>query len=481
MASRMFEAADALLLARLQFAFTVSFHFIFPSFSIGLASYLAVLEGLWLKTGKALYLDLFRYWLKVFAITFAMGVVSGIVLSYQFGTNWAVFSDRAGPVIGPLMAYEVLTAFFLEAGFLGVMLFGMEKVGRKLHFAATCMVALGTAVSAFWILSVNSWMQTPVGHEIAANGQFVPGESWWAIVFNPSFPYRLVHTVIAAYLTTAMVVGGVAAWHLLRDRANPHARKMFSMAMWMAPLVAPVQIFAGDQHGLNTLEHQPAKIMAMEGHYESHPDGAPLYVFGMPNDREQRLDYAIGIPNLGSVILRHDPHAPMPGLDTIPDDEQPPVAVVFWSFRIMVAIGFAMLGLGLWSLLARWRGKLYDWRWLHRAALVMGPSGFVAVIAGWVTTEVGRQPWVIYGLLRTAEARSPIDAPAVAASLVTFVIVYYAVFGAGTWYMLRLMAKTPHAHESDVEDAPVRSAGITPGPTQNPTGDERLPDDEEDA
>ena len=273
MASRMFEAADALLLARLQFAFTVSFHFIFPSFSIGLASYLAVLEGLWLKTGKALYLDLFRYWLKVFAITFAMGVVSGLVLSYQFGTNWAVFSDRAGPVIGPLMAYEVLTAFFLEAGFLGVMLFGMEKVGRKLHFAATCMVALGTAVSAVWILSVNSWLQTPGGHEIAANGQFVPGESWWAIVFNPSFPSRLVHTVIAAYLTTAMVVGGVAAWHLLRDRANPHARKMFSMAMWMAALVAPVQIFAGDQHGLNTLEHQPAKVMAMEGHYESHPDG----------------------------------------------------------------------------------------------------------------------------------------------------------------------------------------------------------------
>ncbi|RZA23567.1 MAG: cytochrome ubiquinol oxidase subunit I, partial [Proteobacteria bacterium] len=228
----MFDNADALLLARIQFAFTVSFHFIFPAFSIGLASFLAVLEGLWLKTGKQLYLDLFKYWIKIFAVAFAMGVVSGIVMSYQFGTNWAVFSDKAGPVIGPLMAYEVLTAFFLEAGFLGVMLFGMNKVGRKLHYFATLMVALGTAVSAFWILSVNSWMQTPVGFEMGANGQFLPGDSWWDIVFNPSFPYRLVHTVLAAYITTAFVVGGVGAWHLLKDRTNLHARKMFSMAMW---------------------------------------------------------------------------------------------------------------------------------------------------------------------------------------------------------------------------------------------------------
>ena len=250
----MFDGFDALLLARIQFAFTVSFHFIFPALSIGLASYLMVLEGLWLKTGKQLYLDLFKYWLKIFAITFAMGVVSGIVMSYQFGTNWAVFSDKAGPVIGPLMAYEVLTAFFLEAGFLGVMLFGMNRVGKGLHFAATFMVAFGTFVSAFWILSVNSWMQTPVGFEMGANGQFLPGESWWDIVFSPSFPYRLVHTVLAAYLTTAFVVGGVGAWHLLKDRTNAHARKMFSMAMWMAALVVPIQIFAGDMHGLNTLE-----------------------------------------------------------------------------------------------------------------------------------------------------------------------------------------------------------------------------------
>lgn len=467
----MFDNADALLLARFQFAFTVSFHFLFPALTIGLASYLAVLEGLWLKTGRALYLDLFRYWVKIFAVNFAMGVVSGIVLSYQFGTNWSVFSDKAGPVIGPLMAYEVLTAFFLEAGFLGVMLFGMEKVGRKLHFAATCMVALGTAVSAFWILSVNSWMQTPAGHEIGANGQFLPGESWWAIVFNPSLPYRLVHTVIAAYLTTAMVVGGVGAWHLLRDRTNAHARKMFSMAMWMAALVAPVQIVAGDQHGLNTLEHQPVKIMAIEGHYESHPEGAPLYLFGIPNDREQRLDHAIGIPGLGSLILKHSPDAPMAGLDTVPDEDQPPVGIVFWAFRIMVGLGLLMLALGIAGLWARWRGTLYDSRVLHRFALAMAPSGFVAVIAGWVTTEVGRQPYVIHGLLRTADAASPLAAPAVGASLIAFILVYLTVFGIGIWYLLRLMAKPPEPHEpAPVPDMrePIRTARIAPAPMKRP-------------
>ncbi|MEW9856096.1 cytochrome ubiquinol oxidase subunit I [Novosphingobium sp. M1R2S20] len=477
----MFEAADALLLARLQFAFTVSFHFIFPAFSIGLASYLAVLEGLWLKTGKALYLDMFRFWVKIFAIAFAMGVVSGIVMSYQFGTNWAVFSDRAGPVIGPLMAYEVLTAFFLEAGFLGVMLFGMEKVGRKLHFTATCMVAAGTFVSAFWILSVNSWMQTPVGHEMGANGQFLPGPSWAEIIFNPSFPYRLVHTVTAAYLTTAFVVGAVGAWHLLKNRDNPHARKMFSMAMWMAALVAPVQIFLGDLHGLNTLEHQPAKVMAMEGHFQSHPEGAPLILFGIPDQDAQTVRHALEIPKASSLILKHDLNAPLDGLDTIAREDQPPVAVVFWSFRIMVALGFAMLAIGLWSLIARFKGKLYDWRWLHRAALVMGPSGFVAVIAGWVTTEVGRQPWVVYGLLRTEDAVSPLGAPAVGASLLAFVLVYTACFSVGTWYILRLMSKTPHPHETGIEgemDAPIRTAGITPGPTQNPGGRSMPPREE---
>jgi len=470
----MFDGFDALLLARIQFAFTVSFHFIFPALSIGLASYLMVLEGLWLKTGKQLYLDLFKYWLKIFAITFAMGVVSGIVMSYQFGTNWAVFSDKAGPVIGPLMAYEVLTAFFLEAGFLGVMLFGMNRVGKGLHFAATFMVAFGTFVSAFWILSVNSWMQTPVGFEMGANGQFLPGESWWDIVFSPSFPYRLVHTVLAAYLTTAFVVGGVGAWHLLRDRTNAHARKMFSMAMWMAAIVAPIQIFLGDMHGLNTLEHQPAKVMAMEGHYDSHPEGAPLYLFGIPNDEEQRLDYAIGIPKLSSLILKHDLNAPLDGLDTIPDNEQPPVGIVFWSFRIMVALGFAMLGIGLWSLWARWRGGLFTTPWLHRAAVLMAPSGLIAVLAGWITTEVGRQPYTVYGLLRTVDSAAPLDAPAVGASLVAFIVIYFTVFGAGTFYILRLMSRPPADHEPSYKttvDGPTRAAGITPAPEDPKAGE----------
>ena len=479
----MFDHLDALLLARIQFAFTVSFHFIFPAFSIGLASYLMVLEGLWLKTGKSHYLDLFKYWIKIFAIAFAMGVVSGIVMSYQFGTNWSVFSDVAGPVIGPLMAYEVLTAFFLEAGFLGVMLFGMNKVGKRLHFFATCMVAFGTFVSAFWILSVNSWMQTPTGYEIAASGQFLPGDSWSDIVFNPSFPYRLVHTVMAAYLTTAFVVGGVGAWHLLKDRANLHARTMFSMAMWMAALVTPLQIFAGDLHGLNTLEHQPAKVMAMEGHFDSHPDGAPLILFGIPDSEAKTVRYALEIPKASSLILKHDPDAPLAGLDTIPDADEPPVGIVFWSFRIMVGLGFAMLGIGLWSLFARWRKRLYEWTMLHRAAILMAPSGFVAVLAGWVTTEVGRQPFVIYGLLHTADAASPLDAPAVAASLLAFVLVYFAVFGIGVWYILQLMRKPPVAGELGAkrgDTGPIRTAGITPGPTQNPGHTEALPTGKED-
>ncbi|MDF0491268.1 cytochrome ubiquinol oxidase subunit I [Sphingomonas sp. H39-1-10] len=453
---------EALFLARVQFAFTVSFHFIFPAFSIGLASFLMVLEGLWLKTGRGVYANLYRYWLKIFAVAFGMGVVSGIVMSYQFGTNWSVFSEKAGPVVGPLMAYEVLTAFFLEAGFLGVMLFGINKVGRGLHFFATCMVALGTFISATWIISTNSWMQTPTGFAINAQGQFVPAGSWLPIIFNPSFPYRLTHVVIAAYLTTSLAVGAVGAWHLLRDRANPGARKMFSMAMWMVAIAAPIQIFAGDAHGLNTLEHQPAKVMAMEGHFDSHPEGAPLILFGIPNQADKRVDYAIEVPKASSLILKHDPNAPLAGLDTIPDDREPPVAVVFWSFRVMVGLGMAMLGLGLFSLVARFRKRLYEWPWLHRLALVMGPSGFVAVIAGWITTEVGRQPYTVYGHLLTAQSHSPLHASAVATSLLTFVIVYFIVFGAGTYYLLRLMNKAPEAHESEPASIPQRASGITP-------------------
>ncbi len=456
----MFDTLDATLLARVQFAFTISFHIIFPAFSIGVASYLMVLEGLWLKTGKDVYLRLFKYWMKIFAVAFGMGVVSGIVMSYQFGTNWSVFSDKAGAVIGPLMAYEVLTAFFLEAGFLGVMLFGMGRVSKRLHYAATVMVAFGTLLSATWILSVNSWMQTPVGYSINDVGQFVP-EDWWAIVFNPSFPYRLVHMVLAAYLTTAFVVGGVGGWHLLRDRTNAEARKMFSMAMWMAAIVAPLQIFAGDLHGINTLEHQPVKVMAMEGHYESHPHGAPLYLFGIPDDKNQRLNYAVGIPRLSSLILKHDLNAPLDGLDTVPDELQPPVSIVFWSFRVMVGLGTLMMLVGGVSLFLRWRGKLFDAPLFHRLVILMGPSGFVAVLAGWITTEVGRQPYTVYGLLLTSESVSPIDAPAVASSLIAFIIVYFALFGAGTYYILKMMSKVPGG-VGPVPGTPMRAAGTTP-------------------
>jgi cytochrome d ubiquinol oxidase subunit I len=461
----MWDNLDAAMLARLQFAFTVSFHIVFPAFSIGLASYLAVLEGLYLWTKDKVYEELFDFWKAIFAIAFGMGVVSGIVMSYQFGTNWSVFSDKAGPVIGPLMGYEVLTAFFLEAGFLGVMLFGKKRVGPGLHYFATLMVALGTLISATWILSVNSWMQTPQGHGMNAEGQFIPLD-WWAIIFNPSFPYRLVHMVLAAYLTTALVVGAVGAWHLLKKTAPVRSRRMLSMAMWMVTCTAPLQIVAGDQHGLNTLEHQPVKIMAMEGHYESHADGAPLYLFGIPNDKEQRLDYAVGIPKLGSLILKHDLDAPMAGLDTIPDDKQPPVFVVFWSFRVMVGLGFAMLGLGLLSLFCRWRGTFESSRFFLRVATLMGPTGFVAVLAGWITTEVGRQPYTIYGLLLTADSRSPIAAPAVATSLIAFIVVYFFVFGAGIFYILRLMARLPRDPLPELTEGPVRAAGVNPGPAQ---------------
>jgi cytochrome d ubiquinol oxidase subunit I len=458
----MFEGFDAVILARAQFAFTMSFHIIFPAFSIGLASYLAVLEALWLWTGRDVFLNLFNYWLKIFAVAFGMGVVSGIVMSYQFGTNWAAFSDKAGPIIGPLMAYEVLTAFFLEAGFLGVMLFGLERVGPRLHFLATLMVAIGTLFSAFWILSANSWMQTPTGYTINAAGQFAAAD-WWKVIFNPSFPYRLVHMVLAAYLTTALVVGAVGGYHLLKNSRLPGPRVMFSMAMWMATIVAPLQILAGDQHGLNTLEHQPTKIMAMEGHYDSHAHGAPLILFGIPDQAEARVKYAIEIPKLGSLILKHDLNAPMAGLDTVPRENWPPVPITFWSFRIMVGIGFLMLGLGLLSLFMRFRGNLYDSRLLHVFAMAMGPAGFVAVLAGWVTTETGRQPFTVFGLLRTTDSVSPLAAPAVASSLIAFVIVYFAVFIAGTVYLLRLMAAPPHHDEKGpAADIPVRAAGITP-------------------
>ena len=458
----MLDSFSAIDLARFQFAFTISAHIIFPAFTIGLASFLAVLNGLWLWSRDEAYRRLFDYWKTIFAVVFGMGVVSGVVMSYQFGTNWSVFSDKAGPIVGPLMGYEVLSAFFLEAGFLGIMLFGRQRVGDGLHMAATVIVALGTLFSAFWILSVNSWMQTPQGYSINDVGQFVP-EDWWLIVFNPSFPYRLVHMVLAAYLTTAFVVGGVGAWHLLRNPKHRGSAIMFSMAMWMALIVTPIQILAGDLHGLNTLAHQPAKIAAMEGHFESFPNGrAPLILFGMPDDAAGETRYKLELPLLGSLILTHSLDTPLRGLDAFPADERPPSAIIFWTFRIMVAIGFAMLGIGLWSAWARWKGRLDYSPWLHRAAVVMAPSGFLAVLCGWITTEVGRQPYTVYGLLRTVDSVAPLQAAAVSASLTAFIVVYFLVFGSGTFYAMRLMSREPEDN-IDIDDiGPTRAAGITP-------------------
>jgi cytochrome d ubiquinol oxidase subunit I len=453
---------SALDLARTQFAFVVVWHFLYPAFTIGLASFLAVLEALWLITKKPLYLDTFQYWLRIFAVVFAMGVVSGLVMSYQFGTNWSVFSDKVGPVIGPFLGYEVLTAFFLEAGFLGVMLFGLKRVGPRLHFMATCLVALGTLVSTFWILAANSWMQTPAGFARTPDGRFVPTD-WMAALFNPSFPYRYAHTVVAAYLTTALVVGAVGAFHLLRDTANPRARLMFSMALWMAVAIGPLQIVLGDLHGGNSYHYQPAKVAAMEGQFETEA-GAPSLLFGWPDAEAGRTRFAVGIPKLASLYLAHDPNAVVKGLKAYPRDSWPTnLPLVFFAFRSMVGLGLLIVLLGVGGLILRARGRLYETRWFQRFAVAMGPAGFVAVTAGWITTEAGRQPFTVYGLLRTADSVGPVAAPAIAASLLAFVAVYVVVFGAGMAFTVHLFGQTPGPHDpGPARDQPTRTA--TPEP-----------------
>lgn len=433
---------DAFHLARFQFAFTVSFHILFPAITIGLASYLVVLEGMWLRTHNNLWRSLYNFWLKIFAVNFGMGVVSGLVMAYQFGTNWSGFSQFAGSITGPLLLYEVLTAFFLEAGFLGVMLFGWNRVSPALHFFTTCMVALGTLMSTFWILASNSWMQTPQGFSIE-NGHVIP-QDWMAIIFNPSFPYRLFHMSIAAFLSSAMFVGASAAWHLLRGNDTPAIRKMFSMAMWMALIVAPIQAVVGDMHGLNTLEHQPVKIAAIEGHWENAPgEATPLLLFGMPDMEEERTKYGLEIPALGSLILTHSLDKQVPALKDYPKEDRPNSPVVFWSFRIMVGIGLLMIALGLCSVWLRWRQRLYQSRPFLWFALGMGPAGLLALLAGWVTTEAGRQPWVIYGFLRTRDAVSLHSTMQMVISLLVFIIVYCAVFGVGYYYIFRLFRKGP--------------------------------------
>ncbi len=442
----------ALTLARVQFAFTMGFHIVFPALTIGLASYLCVLEGLWLIGKGEVYLRLYRFWLRIFAVGFGMGVVSGVVRSYQFGTNWGPFADRTGPILGPLLSYEVLTAFFLEAGFLGVMLFGQGRVSRGFHFASSCIVATGAHISAFWILAANSWMQTPVGYG-EANGQFVPLD-WFQIVFNPSFPYRFVHMVLAAYLATACVVGAAGAWrHLTGDRAET-SRIMMSMALWMALATTPTQIVAGDLHGLNTLQHQPAKIAALEGHWTTER-GAPLTLFGLPDMAAEETKYAVEIPRLGSLILTHDWNGEVPGLKDWPAEERPDSTIIFWSFRLMVGLGVAMLAMALCGLGLRAIHRLYEGRWFQKVMVTMAPAGLIAILSGWVTTEVGRQPYVVYGLMRTAEARSPIATPGVAGSLAAFAIVYFAVFGFGIYYVLRLIAGGPQPAQAETGGVPL--------------------------
>ena len=436
---------EALDLARIQFAFTVSFHIIFPAITIGLASFLAVLEGLWLKTNNAVYKDLYHFWSKIFAVNFGMGVVSGLVMAYEFGTNWSRFSDFAGSITGPLLTYEVLTAFFLEAGFLGVMLFGWNRVGRGLHFFSTVMVAIGTLISTFWILASNSWMQTPQGFSIV-DGRVVPLD-WFAIVFNPSFPFRLTHMAIAAFVATAFFVGSSAAWHLLRKNDTPAVRKMLSMALWMALIVAPIQAVVGDAHGLNTLEHQPAKIAAIEGHWENVGNGStPLVLFGIPDMEAEKTRYAIEVPYLGSLILTHSLDKQIPALKSFPKQDRPNSTIIFFSFRIMAGLGMLMILTGLLGFALRRNGALYRNRLFLRLVLFMGPTGLIAMLAGWITTEVGRQPWVVYGLMRTADAASNHSVTQLSISLALFVLIYFSVFAVGIGYMMKLVRKGPQPH-----------------------------------
>jgi cytochrome bd ubiquinol oxidase subunit I len=446
---------DPVLLARLQFAFTITFHIIFPSFTIGLSAFIATLLVRWMVTGREHLHRLARFWTKIFAVSFAMGVVSGIVLSYQFGTNWSRFSLVVGNVVAPLIGYEVLTAFFLEATFLGVMLFGWKRVPPWLHVLSATAVAVGTAISAFWILSANSWMQTPAGHEMR-DGIAYPVD-WLALIFNPSFPYRLAHMLTAAYLTTSLVVLAVGARYLLAGRHQEEGRTMMRMGVGMLALLAPLQALIGDQHGLNTLEHQPIKIAAMEGHWDGSKPGA-LVLFAWPDETAEMNRFEIAIPKAGSLILKHDPEGLFPGLKSVPPSERPPVVPVFFAFRSMVGVGVLMIVIGLTGAWLWWRGRLFDTRWYLVPVAWSWWLGFVAVISGWIVTETGRQPWVAYGIFRTADATSPVPSGNIATTLALFVLVYGIVFAMGIYYINRLINKGPEgrAIEPPEMGTPVR-------------------------
>lgn len=437
-----------LMAARTQFAVTISFHIVLAAFSIGMANFLLVLEALWLWRREQVYLDIFQYWLKIFALNVAIGTASGLMLEFQFGLNWARLSTQAGEILGPLMFYEVMAAFFLEAGFLGIMLFGMKKVGPRLHFFATCAVAIGSIISAFWILSANSWMHTPRGFGVGADGRFV-AQDWWSIIFNPSFPYRFAHMMLATFLATALLIAGASAWQLLRDSSNRHARVQLSMALWTVAVLAPIQIVAGDLHGENTLLFQPQKVAAMEGAWTRPAPGSgePLRLFALPDMAEQRNHFELAIPRVASLYLRHDLSGTIRPLTEFKPQDIPPVAIVFWAFRVMVGLGLLMLVLGITSLVLRYRQRLYVARWMHRCCFLMAPTGFMALISGWVVTEVGRQPFTIYGLLRTADSASPLSSEEIIGSTFMILLFYLVVFGIGFGVLLRILRQPAKTSE----------------------------------
>ncbi|PRY63863.1 cytochrome bd-I ubiquinol oxidase subunit 1 apoprotein [Vreelandella songnenensis] len=458
---------DPLLLSRIQFAFVVCFHTIFPVFTIGLASYIALLQGLFFKTQNPAWDRLALFWTKVFAVVFGMGVVSGIVMSFQFGTNWSNFSLAASNFIGPMLSYEVVTAFFLEAAFLGILLFGRGKVPQGIHLLAATMVAIGTFISAFWILSANSWMHTPAGVELIDNRFHVI--SWREAIFNPSFPYRFAHMALASFITGGFVVAGVSAWFLLRGRDPQANRRALSMCLWLLLFLTPLQAVVGDYHGLNTLEHQPTKVAAMEGHWETSTN-VPLLLFAWPDQEAQENRFAIGIPNLASLILTHSLDGEIPGISEAPPEEQPPVILVFWAFRVMVGLGLLMIATSFAGLILRRGGRIYESPVFLKTLVGMISLPFIAVLAGWIVTESGRAPWLVYGMMTHAEGLTPSLTGWMALfTLIGYMLVYAVVFYAGIYYLTRVVrngmlpeqAQASADHDADRPKRPL-SAAHTP-------------------
>jgi len=442
---------DPLILSRVQFVWVVAWHILLPAFTVGVASYIAVLEGMHWATGREIYLRISSFWIKIFSVSFGMGVVTGIVMPFQFGTNWSRFSDATANVIAPLLAYEGLTAFFLEAAFLGVLLFGRKLVPRWAHFFAAVMVAFGTLFSSFWILAANSWMQTPAGYEII-DGRFFATD-WWQLIFNPSFPYRLAHTVSAFYVTTGFVVLGVAAWLIRGGKFVAEGRQMLSTTLWLLMVLVPLQIGLGDLQGINTLEHQPAKLAALEGRYDT-ASPAPLTLFGVPDDKAGAMRHEVSIPYLGSLMLTHSLDGTVRGVNSFPADQRPPVGPAFFAFRIMVGIGLLMLALVAAGTVMRRNGRFVRSVWFLRTCQWTAPLGFLAVLAGWTVTESGRQPWTVYGLLRTADSVSPSLAGSdVLLTLIGYIAVYLIIYPGGLMVMARIIRTGPVAPTTLTPDA----------------------------